>query len=217
MACAGETVIDAPPNRVVFENELFRIVNVELPPGTTLAEHAHEWDLATIAMRDQAAARTQVSGGNWGEAIARPIGSVETAEYTGAPGSHRLQNAGEGPYQLFAVENLRTGNWSSGQALSGKGVAPAAEGRAFGAYSVRLAEQTFQVGHVHSSPAVAVLISGVVLSQGAESKSDKKPAAPSGLKQLDQPGQWVFVPAGEPHYVVRLGRDPVHLVEVELR
>ena len=30
------------------------------------------------------------------------------------------------------------------------------------------------------------------------------------LKQLDQPGQWVFVPPGETHYVVRLGTDPVH-------
>ena len=29
---------------------------------------------------------------------------------------------------------------------------------------------------------------------------DAKPAMPSGLKQLDQPGQWVYVPAGEAHF-----------------
>ena len=217
MACAGETVIDAPPNRVVFENDLFRVLDVDLPPGTTLAEHSHQWDFATVSLRDQAPAREQVSGEDWGEAVSRALGSVATSEYTGAPGSHRLRNVGEGRYQLFAVENLRSGNWSSGPALSGRGATLAAESRAFRAYDVRLADKIFQVGHTHAVPAIAVLIGGEIISQGAESKPAEGRPAPSGLKQLDQPGQWVFVPAGEAHYVVRIGKSPVHLVEVELR
>jgi hypothetical protein len=56
-----------------------------------------------------------------------------------------------------------------------------------------------------------------VLSQGAEVKPSTGPTPPSGLKQLDQPGQWVFAPAGEAHYVVRLGTDAARVVEVEIR
>jgi hypothetical protein len=61
-----------------------------------------------------------------------------------------------------------------------------------------------------------ILIQGRVLTQGPENKDKSIGDVVSGLKQLDRPGQWVFVPAGA-HYVVRLGTDRARVVEVELR
>ena len=211
----GESVVDAPPNRVVFENEMFRILDVNLPPGTTLAEHAHEYDLATIVMSEGGQARSQDSGEDWSEAASPALGSVSTAEYTGRPGAHRVQNMSEVPYLLFGIENLRDGGWATPAPLSGRGTTLAAESRAFGVYDVRLAEQTFQVSHTHDVPAVAVMVRGRSISQGPELPEGSD--LPAGVKQLDAPGQWVYVPPGEPHYVVRLGVDPLYIVEIELR
>jgi quercetin dioxygenase-like cupin family protein len=54
------------------------------------------------------------------------------------------------------------------------------------------------------------------MSQGVESKAFG-PSAPIGLKQLVQTGEWVLVPPGEPHFLVRLGTADVHVVEIEVR
>jgi quercetin dioxygenase-like cupin family protein len=37
------------------------------------------------------------------------------------------------------------------------------------------------------------------------------------LKQLTQPGQWILVPAGDTHHVVRLGAGDARIVEIEVR
>jgi quercetin dioxygenase-like cupin family protein len=91
------------------------------------------------------------------------------------------------------------------------------ESASFRVYDAQLANGNLQISHVHAAPAVAILIKGRVLSQGPENKDKTIGEVASGLKQLDRPGQWVFVPAGEAHYVVRLGIDRTHIVEVELR
>jgi quercetin dioxygenase-like cupin family protein len=70
-----------------------------------------------------------------------------------------------------------------------------------------------QILHVHSTPAIVVLIDGRAMSAGAESKTE----GPVGLKQLVQTGEWVLVPAGESHHLVRLGTADVRVVEVEVR
>ena len=91
------------------------------------------------------------------------------------------------------------------------------ESPSFSVYDAQLADNNLQISHTHAAPAVAILIKGRVLSQGPENKDKAIGEVVSGLKQLDRPGQWVFVPAGAAHYVVRLGTDRAQIVEVELR
>lgn len=211
-ACDRETIVEAPAPQVVFENDLFRILDMSLPPGSTL-EHTSERAIAMVSMSEDAQTRTQDPEEDWSEAAAAPLGSVTILDAA----ESRVQNAGERPHQIFAVEGLRSSESAADAPLSGTGVALAGESQTLRAYDVQMGEDTFQVSHVHAVPTVAVLVEGRIISQGAEIESGPGSEAPTGVKQLDQAGQWVFVPAGETHYVVRLGTDPVHVVEVELR
>ena len=216
-AAAQVPVTREPQHRVVFEDAQFRILDVNIPPGDTSLDHTHEHDIATVAMTGGAATRTQSPGEAWGPVRpSRPVGDVSLADYTGKPGRHQIQNVGDIPYQLFAVENLRQGNWTTGPPLSAGGTTQTSESRAFRVYDVRLVPALRQILHVHDTTAIVVLIGGRVMSAGAESKT-AGPSAPVGLKQLVQTGEWVLVPAGESHYLVGLGTADARVVEIEVR
>jgi quercetin dioxygenase-like cupin family protein len=204
-------------HRVAFENPEFRILSVDVPPGDTTSDHSHDYDIATVAMTDRAAARIEITGQPWGPVRPRrPLGDAAISEYTGNPGRHVIQNVGDIPYQLFAVENLKQGNWSSGTPLTAPGTTLTTESRAFRIYDVRLQSDLTQIHHVHSPTTIAVLISGRAMSAGAESPA-AGPAAPVGLKQLVQAGEWALIPAGESHHLVRLGAADARVVEIEVR
>jgi quercetin dioxygenase-like cupin family protein len=147
----------------------------------------------------------------------RPLGDVAVNEYTGTPGSHKIENAGKLPYQLFAVENLKKNNWSTGAATTGIGTTVLKETRAFRLYDVRLALSTSQSSHTHTSPTIAVLVSGKVMSDGPDAQAKAWAPAAVGLRQLDQPGQWLLIPAGDRHHLVRLGTTDARVVEIEVR
>jgi hypothetical protein len=208
----GEAVVDAPPAKVTFENSWFRILDLNLPPGTTLT-HTYSNDVGTIVIGGSDKVRAHAPGADWGAETAANVGDA----YVGEPGEHGIQNRGAAPLQLFALENLREPAASKPEPVTGTGVKLAAESAALGAYDIQLAENNFQVSHAHTVPTVVVLVKGRILSQGPESKDPAIGAAPTGLKQLDQSGQWVLIPAGEPHFIVRLGADPSHVAELELR
>jgi hypothetical protein len=118
---------------------------------------------------------------------------------------------------LFAVENLRPSGWSTTPALTALGTTLARESRAFRAYSVTLGKDRSQTSHTHSVPTVVVLLGGKVMSEGPDEKAKANAPAAVGLKQMDRPGQWVLVPAGDTHHLVRLGNDDGQIVEIEVR
>ncbi|MEO8255915.1 MAG: hypothetical protein ABI868_01085 [Acidobacteriota bacterium] len=207
-----------PRHRVTFENVQFRILDVNVPPGDTTLEHLHEFDIATVSMTSGTDTRLQSPGQPWSPARPpRPLGDATVTEYTGKPGSHRLETLGGSAYRLFAVENLRTSGWSTTPAASGRATKLATESRAFRIYDVRLEGERSQVMHTHAVPTIVVLISGNAMSEGPNTQAKANAPAPVGLKQLDQPGQWLLVPSGDTHYVVRLGTADARLVEIEVR
>jgi hypothetical protein len=211
-AGCGEQIVDAPPANVAFASSLFRILDVNVPAGTAL-RHSYKNGAAMVVMTDGARIRMRPSGGNWGEETTPVVGSVTVAE----PGEHVVQNVGQGAFQLLALENLRAGGESTGAPLAANSMALVGESASLRVYDAQLTDSSHQITHVHTSPTVAILVKGRVLSQSPENKDKAIGDVVSGLKQLDRPGQWVFVPAGGTHFVVRLGVDQTHIVEVELR
>lgn len=206
-----------PRHRLVFENAQLRVLDVNVPPGDTTLDHAHDLDIVTVSMTNGTSTRIQAKG-QWGPVRnPRPPGDATVAEYAGKADSHRVENLGKSAYQLFAVENLRQSGWSTTPVVSARGTTLTAESRAFRIYDVRLEGGASQTSHAHAVPTIAVLISGKVMSDGPDAQAKANAPAAVGLKQLDQPGQWLLVPRGDTHYVVRMGTADARLVEIEVR
>ena len=91
------------------------------------------------------------------------------------------------------------------------------ESRAFRIYDVNLGVNSTQASHTHTAPTVAVLIRGKVMSDGPDAQAKAWAPAAVGLRQLDQPGQWIVIPAGDRHHLVRLGTTDAYVVEIEVR
>ena len=216
---AGQVPLSKEPrHRVTFENAQLRILDVNVPPGDTTLDHLHEFDIATVSMTNGTDTRLQSPGQPWSPVRPpRPLGDATVTEYTGKPGSHRLETVGRSAYRLFAVENLRAGGWSTTPAASGTATKPATESRAFRIYDLRLARDGSQVTHRHAVPTIAVLVSGTAMSEGPDTQAKADAPPPAGRRQLDQPGQWILIPSGETHHVVRLGTADARLVEIEVR
>lgn len=204
-------------HRVTFENSELRILDVNVPPGATTAEHRHDYDVATVSMNAGTETRVQPSGQAWTTRKPRPLGDVAVTEYTGKPASHRIENTGKTPYQLFAIENLRKSGWSTAKPASGLATTLATESRAFRVYNVHFPRETSQTSHTHAVPTIVVLISGNVMSDGPDAQAKQLAPAPVGLKQLTQPGQWLLVPGGDTHHMVRLNTGEARVVEIEIR
>ena len=210
-------VTKEPHHRVAFENAQFRIMDVTVPPGEATLDHSHDLDVATVSMSDGVEVRTQLPGQPWTNRPRRPLGNVETTEYAGKPVTHRFETTGKSPYHLFAVENLKTSGWSAAPALTAPGTTLAKESRSFRVYTVTLGKNGPQTSHTHAVPTIVVLLRGKVMSDGPDEKAKANAPAAVGLKQLDGPGQWVLVPAGDAHHLVRLGNDEGQIVEIEVR
>jgi hypothetical protein len=217
-AVAAQVPVNKEPHhRTVYENADFRILDVNVAPGDSAAEHRHDHDIVTVSMNAGTATRI-VAGGQTQNRPPRPLADATVAEYTGKPASHKVDNTGTAPYSLFAVENLRDQKaWSAAPPVSALATKLATDGRALRIYDVRLATPTSQTTHTHAVPTVAVLIAGIVMSEGPDAQAKALAPAPVGLKRLDAPGQWVLVPRGETHTVVRLGNVDARLMEIEIR
>ena len=210
-------VNNEPHHRTVFQNADFRILDVHVAPGESTLDHRHDHDIVTVSMNAGTATRI-VTGGQAQNRPPRPLADATIAEYTGKPSSHKVDNTGTTAYQLFAVENLRDAKaWASSPPVSALATRLATDGRAMRIYDVRLATPTSQTTHTHAVPTIAVLISGIVMSEGPDAQAKALAPAPVGLKRLDSPGQWVLVPRGETHTVVRLGNIDARLMEIEVR
>ena len=218
VAVAQVPLTQEPRHRVTFESARFRILDVRIPPGEMSLDHRHDFDMVTVSMNDGTSTRAQPTGQAWGPVRpSRPLGDASITNNTGAPGSHRVENVGTTLYQLFAVENLRAGEWSTTAAASGAGTKQTAESRAFRTYDVRLGRETVQTSHTHAVPTIVVLIQGTVMSDGPDAQAKSYAPAPVGLKQLTETGQWILVPAGDTHHLVRLGSADARVVEIEVR
>jgi hypothetical protein len=216
---AQVTLSEEPHHKVAFENAQLRILNIFVSAKDVTLEHKHERDMVTVSMMTNGTdTRVQLPGQPWGAIRPRrPFGHVEVTDYGTKAISHRVENVGSGEFQLFAVENLKTGGWSTNPAVSAAVTTIARESRAFRVYEVNLGRERLQTSHTHALPTIVVLLSGKVMSDGPDKQAKPNAPAPVGLKQLDGPGQWLLVPAGDTHHLVRLGSEDGQLVEIEVR
>ena len=217
VVAAQVPVTNEPRHRVTFENAQMRIIDVNIPPGDTTLDHLHDRDIVTVSMAGGTAIRIQNGDQPWTARAPRQLGDATVTEYAGKPGNHKVENNGTSAYQLFAVENLKASGWTTTPAVTGLATTLMTEARSFRIYDVRLAQRASQTSHTHAVPTVAVLVSGKVMSDGPDTHAKENAPAAVGLRQLDQPGQWLLIPQGDTHHVVRLGTADARLLEIEIR
>ena len=168
-------------------------------------------------MSNGAETRMQAAGQPWENRPRRPVGDIETTDYAGKVSVHTFETMGHHGVPVVRSREPE-GEWLVRNAGGfRRGDALAKESRSFRVYTVALGKDRQQTSHTHAVPTIVVLLSGKVMSEGPDEKAKANAPAPVGLKQIDRPGQWVLVPAGDTHHLVRLGNDESQIVEIEVR
>ena len=185
-----------------------RVFEVNVPVGESTLDHAHDHDVADVALGD-VTSRVRRAGEDWSPVRTRASGSTEITAYTGAPAVHRAENAGPTPYRMVVVENLRDRGWSTPAPIAAPGTTLRQDARSFAVYDVRLNAATPRTNHVHENATLVILVSGAVEVQGGGGESEFR---------MEQTGRW-FPSSGseQPHTLARVGTGEAHVVCVEAR
>jgi quercetin dioxygenase-like cupin family protein len=185
-----------------------RVFEVSVPPGDATADHVHAHDTVSVALV-AATTRSRRVGEPWTAPRQRGAGTAEATMYTGAPVTHRMENAGTAPLRMFVIENLRDQGWRSPAPLSAPGTVLRQEARSFAVYDVRLSASTPMTAHLHENPSFVLLIEGAVRVQGGGGESEFR---------IAEPGRW-FPSSGadQPHTLTVAGTGTAHLICIEAR
>ena len=212
MVCASASAQQPIPvdteshHKIVFSDQVLRVLEVVVPEGDETLDHAHRYDIVTVCI-ECAATRTRQPGEPWGEIHPRKTGGFLIAEYAGKPAAHAVRNVGKGFYRLVGIESLRESGWPVGKPIgSVSGATIGEESRAFRVYDVHLGPGNAAAQHVHTAPTVVVLDTGDVTN-----------AMGSASRRLAKPGEWIVLPAGTAHTLSAQGSKAAHLVEFEVR
>jgi quercetin dioxygenase-like cupin family protein len=195
-----------PRHPVAFENEKLRVLNVNIEAGDTTLDHVHAYDIAVVCISG-CKIRTRPLGGDWGDWSSRTPGQVSVNSNAGHPIIHSHQ-AGNGPYHVISIENLRQGGWSQDAPASALAPKLINQARAFQIYDVRLGAGDVEAYHLHTHPVVAIVVSGDVMVDG----KDHRP-----LKGVGRSTEWAVIPAGTAHGMANRGATEAHIIEIEVR
>lgn len=184
-----------------------RVFQLALAPGESTSDYMHDYDAVSVALTD-GTIRTRRAGSEE-TPRARTQGSAEVADFTGAPATQRIENAGTSPYRAVVVENLRDRGWTTPTPLAAPATSLQRESRSFAVYDMRLNTATRSTNHVHQNPSFVVLISGVVQVQGGGGESEFR---------LEQNGRW-FPSSGpeQPHSITLAAGSEAHVICVEAK
>jgi quercetin dioxygenase-like cupin family protein len=126
-----------------------------------------------------------------------------TISYVERPITHRLENIGEG----LVVINETAGDEATTQEAAGFAGKPELTNRFFRAYRFALAPGESTPKHRHTAP-VAVF----------QASAGRGGVGIGGMKfEFNNPGQWAFFDAGDPHEIKNAGNAGMEFVEVEIR
>ena len=206
-AQAPVPVSDEPHHKRVMYTAHLRMFEIVVPPGTTTHDHAHDRDVAVVALGDTTI-RTRLIGRDWEAPRSYVPGGINLVTYTGAPAAHAMENVGKTPYRVFAVENMRETGWTTPRLIEAQATTLLHQSRAFAVYETRLSTSMPQTTHVHQQPTVVFLLSGATVVQGGGGESEFR---------MEAAGRWFSSSSDQPHSLSLIGAAEARLIEVEAR
>lgn len=215
-AVSAQTVVpvhEEPHHHLVFEDSLFRILDVRIPPGDTTGFHLHDAPMAYVSI-SPASVDAQALDGRWATASGdtiplMPIGAVSWDEgYADTPKVHRVANIDDRLFRLIGVVNRGPGDPDTGGRRLGSAGPVEAEGHFFRSAHRTMGKDATLAWKAYSRPVIGVLVSDGELE--ITSKAGKR-------DQRDGIGAFVVLTAGEDFTLRNRSPHRITLAFVEVR
>jgi mannose-6-phosphate isomerase-like protein (cupin superfamily) len=192
-----------PVHRVVFENDLVRVIDAALPAGHATLYHTHARDNVPVTVAGGRVATVPFGGEPVESAVTVGQASFAAGGYT-----HIVRNAGTTPLHFIDVE-LRAST-PAAAAVPQAAAPPSLAGHALALANSRVRVHRVVVtpgrqleAHRHAGPLLEVVASGDLVAHGV--------AAPSSTT----PGKYYWHGDGAIDAVRNAGRVPYEVVEIE--
>jgi mannose-6-phosphate isomerase-like protein (cupin superfamily) len=190
-----------PHHRQVFQFGPTRILDLQIPPGDLSWFHSQSpgSDWSGGAPRSGRPERPPQE--------TRP--SPRATSFTGYfdnPTTHRIQNIGDSLFRAMVVVNETAGNDMQSVEQAGFDGEPELTNAWFRSYRVSLGPGESTDRHEHESP--------VVILQAIDGRG--KAHGPMDF-EFNEPGQWAYYDRGVDHSIENLGKEPIELLEIEVR
>lgn len=197
-----------PYHKLVFQNELVRVLDVRVPAGRVTQYHVHADPLVTVATED-APTRVQLLGAEPGPespGAAVPYASDNWDQER--PYTHRVRNIGVTPFRRIGAEWLAPAAANCTDLPLPPGYRLIREGRFGRVYELHLEVGQSTPPHTHSCPGLTVQGTGGLLhSRGSQV------VAQNGAGS----GHWSWRNAGHRHSLHNSGDQKIILYEIDWR
>jgi quercetin dioxygenase-like cupin family protein len=193
-----------PHHHVVLKNDSVLVTHVVIPPGEITLYHTHSYDRAAIHLTNNMVSFQQ-PGQPESEQMPAKIGEISASTRQGNPLTHRVRNAGPGPFEVIDVEFLQRPAQSSGTAAA----TVAAENPSARIYNWVLASHTSSAQHTHDRPYLVVATTALKLKMtGNDGKSSSHEVKAGDIHWVD---------SKVTHTLTNDGATAGQIVELELK
>jgi len=197
-------VEEEPHHHVVLKNDSVLVTHVVIPPGEATLYHTHSYDRAAVHLTNNMITLQQM-GQAESEQMPAKAGEISASTRKGDPLTHRVRNAGPGPFEVIDVEFLQR----PAQASAAVAAKVAAENPSARVYNWVLAPGASSAQHTHERPYLIISVTPMQLKMtGADGKSSAHEV---------KAGDFHWVDSKVTHTLANGGANEGQIVELELK
>jgi quercetin dioxygenase-like cupin family protein len=203
-AQAAVPVEQEPHHHVVLKNDSVLVTHVVIPPGDATLYHTHSYDRAAVHLTNNMITLQQM-GQAESEQMPAKVGEISASTRKGDPLTHRVRNAGPGPFEVIDVEFLQR----PAQPSLAEAAKVAAENPSARVYNWVLAPGSSSAQHTHERPYLVISVTPMQLKMtGVDGKSSTHEV---------KAGDFHWVDSKVTHTLANDGATEGQIVELELK
>lgn len=212
---AEETAVpEVPANKAsfhvpVFQNDLIRLLNVDIPAGRNTGYHLHVPDLVTVIVEDSDSV-AQERGRQPNPMAHQPKGNAVYTRY-GKPGIiHDVTNHGRSPYHLIAFEVLYSpGRFSPSSRSDVPGYVQVVDNESVRGWRLALDPGQHVAAITQQAPGLRVVVEGGEIAEIVPGQADRA--------MLLKSGEFFWQEGGVTRGIHNRGATRIEFVEFELK
>lgn len=193
-----------PHHHLVLKNDSVLVTHVVIPPGEATLYHIHSFDRAAVHLTNNMVTFQQPNQPE-SEQMPAKVGEISASTRKGDPLTHRVRNAGPGPFEVIDVEFLQR----PAQASAAAAAPVASENPSARMYNWVLAPGASSAEHTHERPYLIVAVNTMQLKM---TSSDGKSSA-----HEVKAGDSHWVDSKVTHTLTNDGAAEGQIVELELK